>query len=175
MKLLVAVAAATIAVATAAPRSMTAESRLKDRAAMLVYDGRDRVIATIPHADSANLALIMLKQWEGDAVPRQKLAGRPCVGIALFSRLEWAQLTANGRKPSDIRPSEATMRLRLYPAVTGARAVVEDIGQGTAHIAIGLEEVQNWKQKTAADSARGPFRWSIQAHLDRARGPCTAE
>src|ERR1051325_11690827 len=92
------------------------ENNRKDRAAMMIYDGRDHVIAFLPHADSANLALILLTQIEGDSVSRPQLAGRSCVGVALFSRSEWAQLTASGRTPTNIRPSEATMLLSVYPA-----------------------------------------------------------
>jgi hypothetical protein len=153
----------------------TPESRLKDRAAMMVYEGRDRVIALVPYADSANLALIVLKQWQGDVVARPQLADRPCVGVALFTKSEWAQLTASGRRPSDVRPSEAAMRLRLYPATKAARAAVEDIGEGTAYVAIGLEHSQNTMPRTRTDSVMGRFKWSVQAYVDSARGPCTAE
>ena len=147
---------------------------LKDRGAMMIYDGTDHVLALVPYADSANLALILLQQWQGDPVERSRLAGRPCVGVALFSKTEWGLLLARGRKPDEVHPSEAALRLRVYPATPDARAAVEDIGAGTAHIAIGIEQGSS----SAGPQPRGaktPFTWSLQAHLDKARGACTAK
>ena len=128
---------------------------------MMIYEGRDRVVALLP-ADTANLALIIFSQMEGDAVPQSQLTGRPCIGIALLSNKQWAALIARGRRPSEVRPSEATMRLRVYPAAANARATVENIQERSAHVAIGLEHLS-------------PLKWSVQAHLDSARGRCSVE
>ena len=143
---------------------------------MLIYDGRDRVIARLPFADTANLAMIMLDGVRGDSVAPSQLATRSCVGIALFSKREWAALTSNGRSPNDVRPSEATMRLRVYPATKTARAVVENVLERKAFFAEGLEYMQNPPPpKTRADSSRTPITWSVQTYLDNAQGPCTVE
>jgi hypothetical protein len=159
--------------AFSAPSPTTGSSaRLKDRAAMMIYDGRDRVIARLP-ADTANLALIVLTQMEGDVVARSQLSNRACIGVALFSNREWATLTAS-RKPSEVRPSEATMRLRLYPATPTARATVENIQKRTAYVAIGLELLQNPPPR-APFNAGVPLEWSVQARLDSARGRCSVE
>ena len=150
----------------------------KDRAAMMIYEGRDRVVALLP-ADSANLADIILA-GQGDTVALSQLTDRPCIGVALFSNKEWAALIASGRKPSEVRPSEATRRLRVYPATTNARATVENIQERIAYVAVLLEFSQTYRQPPAgADSATRsrykPLKWSIQARLDSARGPCTVE
>jgi hypothetical protein len=171
MKIAIVAAGACLVAAFTAP---SAENRLKDRAAMMVYDGRDRVIALMPYADSANLTLI-LTQIQGDSVTRQQLANRSCVGLALFSKWEWSILTAGGRKPSDIRPSEASIRFRLYPATKDARAAVEDIRDGKAYVALGFEWAENPPPPAPGKPATQPIKWSIPGYAARAQGPCTAE
>jgi hypothetical protein len=181
MKIAVVVVSAWLVAAMTAPSPILRSPVLrKDRAAMLIYEGRDRVVARLP-ADTANLALILLsmRESESDTVALSQLANRPCIGIALFSTREWAALTAGGRQPSDVRPSEATMRLRVYPATTNARAAVENIQQRIAYVSLGLEFAQNplLAARTRADSARAgkPLKWSVQAMLDSAHGHCSVE
>jgi hypothetical protein len=163
-------AASLFALLGVSPRTIVSEHRLKDRAAMIVYEGRDRVLSVLPYADTANLALILFTQIQGDSVSRASLTGRPCIGLALFSKNEWAQLTAT-RRPTDVRPSEAFMRLRLYPARTGSPAAVQHVQTGEAYVALGLEYAQNGFPPTKWPS----LKWSVQTYLDSARGPCTAE
>src|SRR5262245_28896313 len=158
-----------VAVFTTPLLARTSNSVLKDRAAMLIYEGRERVLARVPFSDTANLALIVLTQMEGESVTRSQLANRPCIGVALFSKYEWAVVTAN-RNPDEVRPSEAAMRLRVYPATQTVRAAVENIQGRRAHVAVGLEEMRNPR-----NGPRYPLDWSIQAYLDSARGRCTAE
>jgi hypothetical protein len=146
----------------------TSNGVLKDRAAMLIYDGRDRVLARLPFRDTANMALIVLVQMEGDRVARSQLANRPCIGVALFSNYEWAALATIGRKPEDVRPSDAAMRLRIYPATEKMHAAVENIQERRAYVAVGLEAMKDPR-------ARVPLTWSVQTHLDSARGRCTVE
>ena len=136
---------------------------------MMIYDGKDHVIALVPHADSANLALILLHQWEGSSVPVEKLAGRPCIGVALFSKSDWAALMASGRKPEDIKPSETPMRKVIYSAQGSDSAAVLDVATRKANVAIAFYEMDKW----AATATRGA--WSIQAYARKATGPCTAE
>ena len=174
MKIALAVVGICVAGGFAAPH-VTTPAPFKDRAAMMIYDGTDHVLSLVPHADSANLALILLQQWEGDPVALSQLADRPCVGVALFSRTEWAQLLTRGRTPEDVRPAEASLRLRVYPATLNARAAVEDIHAGTAHVAIGIEQAASAGVRPRGTSASEPFRWSVQAYVDKARGACTAK
>ncbi|HEY9226987.1 MAG TPA: hypothetical protein VIP11_10090 [Gemmatimonadaceae bacterium] len=117
--------------------STASSGHRKDRAAMMIYEGRDRVVALLP-ADTANLTMI-LSQLEGDTVAAPQLADRPCIGVALFSNREWAALTAT-RKPSEVRPSEATLRLRIYPATANARVAVENLQERHAYVAEGGRE-----------------------------------
>lgn len=169
-----------LALLTAPSPTLPSKTPRKDRAAMMIYEGRDHLVALLP-ADTANLALIILSMRDGDAVAQSQLADRPCIGIALFSNREWTALIASGRKPSEVRPSEATMRLRVYPATPSARATVENIQERIAYVAIGLEYLQNPPPpRTRADSARSPvtgppLKWSVQARLDSARGRCAVE
>lgn len=173
MRIALIAAGACLLAAAAVPR--------KDRAAMMIYEGRDRVVALLP-ADTANLALIVLsmRESETDTVALSQLANRPCIGIALFSIKEWKALTVDGRTPSEVRPSEATMRLRVYPASATARATVENIMERKAYVSLGLEWLQNplLAARTRADSAKvrqKPLDWSVQAQLDNARGRCAVE
>lgn len=155
---------------------------------MMLYDGRDRVVALFPK-DTANLAdvLLSLHESDNDTVALSQLTNRPCIGIALFSTKEWSALLAGGRQPSEVRPSEATTRYRVYPATQNARVTVENIEQRIAYVSIGLEFARNplaWA-KTRADSARTAETrwmkdgrhalWSVLAQLDSARGRCSVE
>jgi hypothetical protein len=147
---------------------------------MMIYEGRDRVVALLP-ADTANLALIVLAQIKGDVVAPSQLADRPCIGVALFSNVEWTNLTSR-RKPSEVRPSEATLRLRVYPATPTARVAVENIQDRTVYVAEGLEILENPPRRTThLNGAAPPFneglplKWSVQARLDSARGRCSVE
>ena len=138
-------------------RTETPEAaRLKDRAAMMIYDGRDRVIALIPQADSANLALILLQQWEGELVPKAQLSDRSCVGVALFSKAEWAAFLGRGLKPADVRPSQASLRLRLYPASGDRPPAVQNVQTDSARVALGLQRHATWSLRTYVDAAKGP-------------------
>jgi hypothetical protein len=136
---------------------------------MMIYDGRDRVISVVAHPDSANLALILLHQWEGSNVPVERLAGRPCIGIALFSRSDWARLMASGRTPADIKPSETPLRKRLYPAHGSDSAAVFDIATGKANVAVAFYE----HDKAVASRKLTP--WSVKTHTEKATGVCTVE
>jgi hypothetical protein len=136
----------------------------KDRGALMLYHGRDSVISIIPQADSANLALIMLRQWTGDPVAPAQLAGRSCLGVALFSKAEWATLMASGRTPEQIRPAEASMRLRVYPPTATAPAATQDISTRDAWVAIAFQEVE-----------KSSVTWSVKTRAEKTRGPCTAE
>jgi len=172
MKAALVVAGACALVAFPLAREAMASGALrKDRAAMMIYEGRDRVISVVPNADSANVALIMLTQWVGRDVNKAALAGRSCVGVALFSRFDWGRLTAAGRAPAEIRPAETPLRLRLYPATGMMPAAIEDITAGKAWEAIGLDPA------SLPTALRGFAydTWSIPKHVKAAKGPCTVE
>lgn len=157
---------ALVAIAQAAP---TSTALRKDRAALMIYDGKDRVISLVTQADSANLALILLHGWEGSDVPIEKLEGRPCIGVALFSKSEWWKLLATGRKPEEFKPSETSMRKRLYPARGNDSAAVFDIATGKATVAAAFYQ---WDKAIAERSIP---QWSVRSYVDRATGPCTVE
>jgi hypothetical protein len=141
----------------------------KDRAAVMIYDGKDRVISVVAQHDSANLALILLHQFEGSNVPVERLAGRPCIGVALFSKSDWARLMADGRKPEDIKPSETPMRKRVYPASGPDSAAVFDIATGRGNVAAAFYA---WDE---AATTKKLEPWSVKVLTDKATGPCTVE
>jgi hypothetical protein len=167
MKLFI-LAAAGVALVAAAPARPSA---FKDRGAMMLYEGRDHVLSVVPRADSANIALILLRQWEGDAVKPEQLAGRSCLGVALFSRTQWEQFMYAGRKPADILPGEASMRLRVYRATDAAPPAVQDIVTGKAWVAVALQELA--KPGTVINKTK--WDWSVKSLVDSVRGPCTVE
>jgi hypothetical protein len=162
MKLFI-LAATGVALVAAAP---TRPSAFKDRAAMILYEGRDHVVSVIPYADSANLTLILLRQMEGDAVKPEQLAGRSCIGVALFSTYEWAQATRFGRKPADAQPGEASMRMRVYPSTPTAPPVVQDVVTGAAWVSVALQ--------MAAESPAAPPPPKSEPVGEKPLGPGTA-
>jgi len=155
-----------------AREAMASGAFRKDRAAVMIYEGRDRVISIVPNADSANIALIMLTQWTGRDVHKAELAGRPCVGVALFSKWDWGRLMAAGRAPDDVLPTETPLRLRLYAATGMMPAAIEDITAGKAWEAVGLDP-QHLSKTPAAVAAFAA--WSIPNRMKAAKGPCTVE
>ena len=157
---------AMVAISHASPRPTAIR---KDRAALMIYEGRDRVISLVPHSDSANLALILLHQWSGSKVPVERLANRPCIGVALFSNSDWARLLASGRRPEDIEPSDTPMRKRIYPAHGSDSAAVYDIASRTANVAAAFYAVEE-----AAITRHVP-RWSLKLMADKATGVCSVE
>ena len=99
MKTAVLAGSACLVVALTAPSAIpSSRVLLKDRAAMMIYQGRDSIVALLPQ-DTANIALIILSMSEGDSVAPSQLVDRPCIGLALFSNKEWTALMASGRRP----------------------------------------------------------------------------
>ena len=147
----------------------------KDRAAIMYYTGRDSVISLVPLADSANLAMIVLTQWQGDTVRQSSLAGRPCLGVALFSRIEWAALASAGKQPGDIRPRDAAWRIRIYPATSSAPAAIHDLASGHVYRAIGLEDSTFRQFKTAKGNEESPLKRPVESRLAAIRGSCSAD
>jgi hypothetical protein len=147
----------------------------KDRAAIMYYTGRDSVISLVPAADSANLALILLTQWQGDTVRLSTLANRPCLGVALFSRGEWAALASAGKLPGDIRPRDAAWRIRIYPATRSAPIAIHDLATGHAYRAIGLEDATFRQFKESKGNEESPLKRPVGSRLATITGTCSAE
>ena len=170
MKLLIlAASAGLLAILTLVQGAMAPAAVRKNQAAMIIYEGKDRVLSLVSEADSASLAEILLRQSQGSAVAAERLSGRPCIGVALFSKPDWARLVANGRRPEDIGPADARVRLRVYPASATDSAAVQDVATGTAYVAIAFYPRRGMSSRWNAD------RWSVKAHADRASGACAVE
>jgi hypothetical protein len=144
----------------------------KDRAAIMYYAGRDSVISLVPSADSANLAMILMTQWQGDSVPLDRLKGRPCLGVALFSRGEWAQYTMSGRRPEELRPRDAAWRIRVYPASRSDPIAIHDLMSGKAFHAIGLDA--EYLRKAGATGPH-PLLPAVESRMGTLRGACSVQ
>jgi hypothetical protein len=144
----------------------------KDRAAIMYYSGRDSVLAFLPSADSANAASVFIAGIEGDSVPTPQLAGRPCIGLALFSRAEMAKSIEDGKRPEDLRPRDAAYRLVVYGATGSRPMAVHNLVKGRIYEAIFFDE--EWHRK-AGSTGRIPLKGTIERFLAGRNGGCTAE
>ena len=158
-----------LTLAAVAVATISAAPVPKDRAAIMYYTGSDSVISLVSSADSANLAMILMTQWQGDSIPLDRLKGRPCLGIALFSRGEWGQFTASGRRPEDLRPRHAAWRIRLYPASQSDLVAIHDLLNGKVYHAIGLDAAYLRK---SGFTGPHPLLSSVESRMGTLHGAC---
>jgi hypothetical protein len=149
----------------------------KNRAAVMYYTGSDSVISLVASADSANIALLLTTGLEGDSIPSARLGGRPCLGVALFSRAEWAGYAADGRRPEDLKPRDAALRIRIYGPSASEPITVQNVVTGKAHHGIGLDLPA--LQKAAKSDKPAPmveqFAAAVANRMGTLRGACSVQ
>ncbi len=148
----------------------------KDRAAIMYYTGSDSVISLVPSADSANLAMILMTQWRGDSVPVARVVGRPCLGVALFSHIEWGKYLTTGRRAEDLKPKDASWRLRIYAPSGKEPITIQEVSTGMTYHAIGLDRDFIRKQaltsRNPGEILEVPLWSSVENRLGNLKGAC---
>ena len=91
----------------------------KDKRAILFHGGPLATAVLLEDRSKANFAQVILDLWLAD-LPLTAGAGRPSIGLALFTDAEWDRYAAAGVSRADFRPAMAATRYWFFPMLSDA-------------------------------------------------------